>query len=291
MRRLAIDRGADRGLRQLADATVQTHNAIDLCDVTAPPHVACDGRRLGRSVAAMRKLVSVRAKRPVTRCARAKLRCSAPVVALAWVLGCASGSAAPAPAASMVEPPVPLPATQTLQPAPTPIDLLHAVPTTMTVSSWHVGIDFVEGDWERAIANLTDGDLRTAWRSRPNDLVGAYIEVTLPAGATVTGIEMTAGTSLEFRGTDYFTGSHRVAAVRVLHAGAQPVQHALDPDVRTLQPVPVTGGGGVYRIEVALVVAGTLSFSREITVSELRVLGVPDGETVPGITPLAGPCP
>lgn len=147
-----------------------------------------------------------------------------------------------------------------------PVDLLRSVRTDLAVSTAY------RNDVSQA-AHLVDGNLETAWNSRSGDLVGAWIEVRLPATASVTSIGMTAGFTKRGDATDLFTGNHRVARVRVLRDGAEVAVLSLDPEARELQTLPVEGPGGVYRIEVAEVVAGSRSSWRETCVSELRIFG------------------
>jgi hypothetical protein len=151
-------------------------------------------------------------------------------------------------------------------PATPPVDLLHAIPVDVAVSS-------VYRDRGEQVGRLVDGDLETAWNSRTGDLVGSWIDVRLPASASVTGIALTAGFTHVQGENDLFAGNHRIARVRVLRDGTEVASHALDPASRELQTIPVTGAGGTYRIEVVEIAAGTRSDWREICVSELRVLG------------------
>jgi hypothetical protein len=127
---------------------------------------------------------------------------------------------------------------------------------------------------------LVDGSLETAWNSRTGDLTGAWIEVRLPDDATVTSIGMTAGFTHVSPRADLFPGNHRVARVRVLHDGAEVGTYPLDPELRTLQSLPVTGGGGVWRIELAELRPGTRTDWQEACVSELVVMGNAPGARV-----------
>lgn len=172
-----------------------------------------------------------------------------------------AAAAAAEPTAPVAPPPTPEPAT----PAPT-VDLLHAVPTVVATSSAY-------REDPAQIARLFDGDVATAWNSRTGDLEGAWIEFVIPAGATVASIEMTAGYTREGGATDLFTGNHRVSRVRVTRDGASLGDHPLDTSVRTLQAIPVSGGPGVYRVELLELLAGTRTDWLEACVSEVRVLG------------------
>jgi hypothetical protein len=146
------------------------------------------------------------------------------------------------------------------------MDLLQSVPTAVATSSAY-------RDSERQVPLLFDGDLATAWNSRSGELAGAWIDVRVPAGATGTSIAITAGFVRVGENGDLFTGNHRVARVKVSRDGQEVLVHALDTNSRELQTVPVTGPGGVYRIEVAEVLAGSRDDWQETCISELRVMG------------------
>lgn len=173
----------------------------------------------------------------------------------------ASSEATPAPAAPIAEP-----VEATPPPESPPVDLLSAVATQVAVSSAY-------RDREGEVAKLFDGDLETAWNSRSGDLAGAWIEVRVPEGATVTAIEMTAGFTKRTDARDLFTGNHRVARVRVLRDGSEVTTHALDTDSRALQRIPAQGPGGVWRVEITETLPGAREDWREVCVSELRVMG------------------
>lgn len=147
-----------------------------------------------------------------------------------------------------------------------PMDLLQAVPTTVRVSSVNRGR-------VQRVARLFDGDRQTAWNSESDDLVGAWIEVTLPADAQVEHVELTSGHIREGGASDLFQGNHRVKKVRVLRDGEEVGTYDLDTDSRSLQSVPASGPGGTWRIEVAEVVAGSRPTWKEVCVSELRFVG------------------
>jgi len=156
---------------------------------------------------------------------------------------------------------------------PASVDLLHAVTADIAVSS-------VYRDRASEAAKLVDGDLESAWNSRTGELVGAWIEVRLPSDATVTGIALTPGFAKSDGTTDLFTGNHRISRVRVLREGAEVGVFAVETATPALVTVPVTGAGGVYRIEVVEVVAGSRPTWLETCVSELQVLGY-----APAMTP------
>ena len=151
------------------------------------------------------------------------------------------------------------------------VDLLHAIGADVAVSTTYRN--------QRGQADaLIDGDLETAWNSRTGELTTSWIEVRLPPTAHVTSLAMTVGfTHVSERGADLFPGNHRVRRVRVLHDGVVATEHALDVSSRALQSVPVSGGGGVYRIEIVETEPGSRSDWREVCVSELRVMGTDPG--------------
>ena len=191
------------------------------------------------------------------------------LIVLGFVLACGS-DAQPTPSAPVPEaqPTAPEPAPQ--EPAAPPLgaamDLLQAVPTTVRVSSVN------HGRLEH-VARLFDGDPQTAWNSESEDLVGAWIEVTLPADAQVESIALTSGHIREGGAADLFQGNHRVKKVRVLRDGEEVGTYDLDTESRGLQSLPASGSGGVWRIEVAEVVAGSRPTWKEICISELRFVG------------------
>ncbi|MBO6934612.1 MAG: discoidin domain-containing protein [Deltaproteobacteria bacterium] len=151
-----------------------------------------------------------------------------------------------------------------------PVDLLTAAPTAVAVSSaYH--------DRDTQVPRLFDGDMETAWNSRSDDLVGAWIEVRLPAEARVSGIALTSGFTKPGGDTDLFTGNQRVKKVRILRNGEEVAVHDLDVDSRELQPLAVEGDGGIWRIEIAEVLQGTKENWKEICVSELMVMGHLEG--------------
>ena len=147
-----------------------------------------------------------------------------------------------------------------------PIDLLRGARTALAVSSAY-------RDKQGQVARLVDGLLETAWNSRTGDLVGAWIEVRLPADATVTSIALTSGFTKATKTSDLFAGNHRVSKVRVSRGGQEVGIFDLDTESRELQTLPVKGGGGIYRIEILGVVPGTKTRWREVCISELRVMG------------------
>jgi len=172
------------------------------------------------------------------------------------------------------------------------VDLLRATEATVRVSS--------------AVANasdrpdkLVDGDLTTAWSSATGEMERTWIEVSLPADVRVDHLEMTAGFTRPGGRRDLFTGNVRISRVRVLRDGTEVGSFALDRESRELQRVPAQGAGGVWRIEMVGLIEGAQAGWREVTVSELRVMGIagtaglratPAAPTV-AIGPAAGAAP
>lgn len=162
------------------------------------------------------------------------------------------------------------------------LDLLRALPTEVAASTAY-------RDRATEVAKLFDGDLETAYNSATGSLVGTWIDVRIPEGATVTGIEMTAGyTRTKPDGEDLFTENHRVRSVKISRDGTELATHDLDLDERGLQRVAVEGGAGTYRIEVTAVQAGSKEDWRETCISELRVLGRAPGAEADARFPLYG---
>lgn len=107
-----------------------------------------------------------------------------------------SPAVTPAPDAAIVPPPA-------AAASQTPIvDLLQSVATDVAVSS-------VYRDETAQVGRLADGDLESAWNSRTGDLVGAWIDVRLPATAAVTSIAMTAGFTRRTDSGDLYTEGER----------------------------------------------------------------------------------
>jgi hypothetical protein len=151
------------------------------------------------------------------------------------------------------------------------VDLLHAVAADVAVSSAYRG---------RAsqLDALVDGDLETAWNSSSGELTTSWIEVRLPPTSHVSSIALTVGfTHVTERGIDLFPGNHRVRRVRVSRDGTALGEHTLDVASRALQRLPVSGGGGVYRLEIVETMPGSRADWREVCVSELRVMGTDPG--------------
>lgn len=187
----------------------------------------------------------------------------------------ASVSPEPAsPSTSTARPPAesaPLERVATEQPAAV-VDLLHAVPATVRVSSVYRGS-------ERYAGFLVDGDLETAWNSATGEHEGAWIELEVPSSARITAVELTAGFTRVSRGRDLFTGNHRVRRIRVRREGGPEATFELDLTSRTLQRFDFAAEGGRVRIELAALEPGSRPDWREACISELRLLGTaPDAQ-------------
>lgn len=131
--------------------------------------------------------------------------------------------------------------------------------------------------------HLVDGKLDTAWNSRTDDLVGAWIVVRLPADVKVQSIKLTVGfTKVDRKLGDLFVQNPRIKKVRVTHAKTI-VEKDLDITKRELQEIPIAGDGGDYRIEVLAVEMGSKKTWRETCISELEVWGTSAKPMVNGV--------
>lgn len=160
---------------------------------------------------------------------------------------------------------------------PATVDLLHAVPSAISVSSSYQ-MSPVQAP------RLVDGDLETAWNSETGQLENVWIQFRVPAEATVTAIEMTAGFTRVTERADLFEGNHRVARVRVRRGEETIAEQALDTSERGLQTITLEtpAQGGDFRVQLVELQAGSREDWREACVSELRVMGrAPD--TRPGL--------
>jgi hypothetical protein len=155
-----------------------------------------------------------------------------------------------------------------LAPPAAPVDLLRVTEAAVTVSS------AVENASDRP-ERLVDGDLETAWSSRTGEMERTWVEVRLPDDARVHHLELTAGYTRQTARTDLFTANVRVRRVRVSRAGQSLGEFDLDPEQRGLQTVSVAGAGGLWRIETIGLVPGTRAAWREVSLTELRVMGTP----------------
>jgi hypothetical protein len=156
-----------------------------------------------------------------------------------------------------------------------PIELLHSVAATVTVSSTVKNKAILP-------AHLVDRDLKTAWNSMTGELVGAWLEVSVPAGTQVSELRMTVGyTATGPKGEDYFTMNPRIKAIEVVADGESAGKFRLDVARRDLQPIAVKAARTV-RVVVTEVQRGSKPAWREISVSELEVWGTPPpGWTAP----------
>jgi hypothetical protein len=156
---------------------------------------------------------------------------------------------------------------------PTSVDLLHAVPARVAVSSTVANGAYSPFD-------LVDGDLTTAWNSRTGD-GKAWIAFRMPPSTHVERVRMTVGFTGKGPEGDYFTMNPRIQKVAIWHDGVQLREVTLDPASRELQDVPVDANGGDYKLVVTATVPGSRKDWREICVSELEVIGRPP----PGMKP------
>ncbi|HUS32282.1 MAG TPA: hypothetical protein VMZ53_27465 [Kofleriaceae bacterium] len=156
-----------------------------------------------------------------------------------------------------------------------PIDLLHAIPVRMAVSS-------LVANPKVSAYDLVDGDLATAWNSKTGQLKGAWIAFRVPPSTHVDAIELTVGFVSKGAEGDYFTLNPRIKSVAVWHDGIRLREVELDINKRELQKVPVDANGGDYKLEVTAFEPGSKKNWREICVSELRVIGTPAPGTKTG---------
>jgi hypothetical protein len=148
-----------------------------------------------------------------------------------------------------------------------PIDLFVSVPTTIVVSS-RVANGAIRP------RHLVDRDLETAWNSITGELVGAWIEIKIPA-ATITELRMTVGhTGHGPKGEDYFTMNPRIRAVAVTVDDKPAGTFKLDVDNRALQPLAIHATG-VVRVTVTDIAMGSKESWRETAISELQAWGTP----------------
>jgi hypothetical protein len=153
---------------------------------------------------------------------------------------------------------------------PPEVDLLHAAPVTLAVSS-------VVENASDTPPKLVDGDLATAWSARSNELDRAWIAVRVPPGARVTALGITAGYTHRRADLDLFTANVRIRRVRLRWNDEVLGEFPLDPESRGLQRVAVgRDGGGELRVEFPEVVPGTNARWRELSVSELVLWGTVD---------------
>lgn len=148
---------------------------------------------------------------------------------------------------------------------PPPVDLIHHLGLVVRVSS-------SVGNGRDLPAHLIDGDLATAWSSRTGELAGATVSVLVPDDAEVTAVALTAGLTRTVP-RDLFRMNPRVARVAIARDGTVVREAALDVEDAGVQTIPVAGRGGLWTVRVAEVRAGARPAWREVSVSELRVMG------------------
>jgi hypothetical protein len=180
----------------------------------------------------------------------------------------------PSPGPGDGAPPAPRPPAQVAR-----VELLHAVPATVAVSSTVDNPKILP-------AHLVDGDPATAWNSRTGDLVGAWIAFRVPRDVHVDQIRMSAGFTHTDADGDLFTKNPRIQRVRVSRDGVVVLDQRLDPESRKLQELAVDAAGGDFRIEVTEIMRGSKRTWREVCVSELEVWG-----TVPSTMPVGATTP
>jgi hypothetical protein len=150
--------------------------------------------------------------------------------------------------------------------AVTAIELLHAAPSTIRVSS-QVDNKAISPD------HLVDRDLQTAWNSRTGDLVGAWIDVDV-GSAKIHELRLTVGhTGKGAKGEDFFTMNPRIRKVTVLRDD-QPIATAtLDITRRELQPIALPAAASSIRLRIDEIVPGSKPAWREACISELEAWG------------------
>jgi hypothetical protein len=156
------------------------------------------------------------------------------------------------------------------------VNLLTAAPTTIAVSSTVDNLAIKP-------AHIADGRLDTAWNSATGQIIGAWVEVRVPAGAHVKQLKLTAGfATVSRRLGDLFTQNARIKKLRISMAGRPIKDVTLDPTRRDLQTIDVDLSGGDVRLEVIAAEPGTKKTWREACISELEVWGtLPAGTTAP----------
>ena len=87
---------------------------------------------------------------------------------------------------------------------------------------------------------------------------------------------------------DLFTANHRITKIAVSRDGQKLKEASLDPTKRGLQSIAIDGPGGDYRIDVLETLPGSRKDWKELTVSELKVVGRPGKERRRGGEALRG---
>ena len=156
------------------------------------------------------------------------------------------------------------------------VNLLTSGPATIAVSST------VDNATIRP-EHIADGKLDTAWNSATGQIIGAWVEVRVPAGARIKQIKLTPGfAAVDRRLGDLFTKNARIRKLRLSHAGRPIKDVTLDPTRRSLQTIDVDLPGRDLRIEVLAAEPGTRKAWREACISELEVWGtLPGGAAAP----------
>lgn len=166
--------------------------------------------------------------------------------------------------------------------APPMIELLHAVPAMVRVSSTVANTTITP-------EQIVDHDLNTAWNSATGELANAaWVEVTIPGPATFAELRLTVGhTGKGPKGEDYFTMNPRIKKVTVYRDDGRVLgTFPLDVEKRDLQTIKVATPGGTLRIGVDEIVPGSKKSWRETAISELEVWGTPPPGWTPPKTPL-----
>lgn len=197
---------------------------------------------------------------------------------LLWTLGGVGCDSVRSPSPPDVKAPVHLAEAAAAPVASTPptrdagvelVDLLHTIECTVAVSSKVDNPkDFPE--------HLVDGKADTAWNGKTGDLHG-FIAFRTPNVARVRRVELTVGFDKAGPKGDLFTKNHRITRVRLSRMGALVKEVDLDPEVRGLQGIDLDEAGGDFKLEVLATKPGTEKKWQELVVSELRVLGSPNG--------------
>jgi len=156
------------------------------------------------------------------------------------------------------------------------VNLLTSAPSTIAVSST---VDNVKIRPE----HIADGKLETAWNSATGQIIGAWVDVRVPVGATIKQIKLTPGfASVDKKLGDLFTKNARITRVRLHHAGRPIRDVTFDPARRDLQTIDVNLTGGDLRLEVIAAQPGSKKNWREACISELEVWGtLPAGTVIP----------
>jgi hypothetical protein len=155
-----------------------------------------------------------------------------------------------------------------------PVELLHAYIGFVEVSS-HVMNKTIKPE------HLVDRDLETAWNSRTGELVGAWLDVSVPGGA-IEELRLTVGhTGTGPKGEDYFAMNPRIKAVSLLDGETVLAKVTLDPEKRALQTIKLPAPIARVRIRVDEIVPGSKKSWREVCISELEAWGKPPPDATP----------